>query len=97
MYFPDIGFEEMERVLENNEKAQDDLVQAMPVLGTPDDLFAIQELVAAIPVAPEALTAIGLYFEATRSCKKEAKAELRTFPSVAPSARWLSPAFPAAR
>jgi hypothetical protein len=97
MHFPDIGFEELERVLENNETSRDDLVQAMPVLGTPADLFAIQHMVEAIPVAPEALTAIGLYFEATRSCKKDAKAELRNFPACCAECEMAESSFPCSK
>lgn len=97
MHFPDIGFEEMELVLENNEKSRDDLVQAMPVLGSPDDLYAIQKIVEAIPVAPEALTAIGLYFEATRSCKKDAKAELRNFPACCAECEMAESSFPCSK
>lgn len=97
MHFPDIGFEEMELVLANNEKSKDDLVTAMPVLGTPEDLFAIQQLVEQIPVAPEATTAISLYFEATRMCKKYAKEEMRNFPACCADCEMAESSFPCSK
>lgn len=81
IHFPPTSFIELVDIYDKVLSNEGDLVAAMPTLGTPEDLAALQKAAARIEVSKEALILASLYVNASSVCKKDAKQELRTFPA----------------
>lgn len=79
--FPDNSFVEDEKILDLTfGEDQEDLVEAMPTEGTPEDLLALYDLVSSVEVSENAKKAAAIYKGITNFCKKGAKSENKTFP-----------------
>jgi len=81
VFFPSTTFIELADIFEGVMNNGGDLVKAMPQLGTSEELTRMQDEVAALPISQEARYATAFYLHATSVCKKDAKVEMRNFPT----------------
>lgn len=97
IFFPQAGPAELHGIFKGVMDASGDLVNAMPALGTSDDLTALQEEVSKIPVSEEAYWAASLYTAATSICKKDAKQEGHNFPACCADCELAESTFPCSK
>lgn len=81
VFFPPTSFIELVDIYDSVLSNEGELVAAMPTLGAPKQLHALQQRVAQVAVSREAKLWASLLVNASTICKKDAKQEMKTWPA----------------
>lgn len=91
--FPSTTFAELTDIFSNVMDNQGDLTKAMPTLGSMEELKALQDQVAALPITREAKVAAAMYIHASTACCKDAKVEMINFPACCSDCEFANSSF----